>query len=519
MLNIGPFQEPQYKVDPYFPKISYLNGRFDAASGRMQLVVGRIKGETIDGIEARAEKPQSLLDRASNFFGYRRWVPIYVNDGQKTKQYWVSVSDLSAKLKCTPESIRKAAKEAKITFGVVETWITVATAYQEMKVHFKGQLSSRQIRDICRKASILGETIAQAKVKDESDKGQDAIAALAADEKSVTALKEHRFSRLPVTILTSQEKLGAAFASGSYKAVYKANQVASKEMLVIAMAQTKINSDEARRTAERLTDKEAYLLILLKDAPGIIPIKHAMYYLNKEDNTIKTCLKFEYANEGDLWFHPIFNNKIDKNDKAVTLKKLGICEDVARGIKSCHDKGIVHADIKPDNVLIKKEETTGKLSAFIADFGLSFMRDTPMESLCRSEWSGGTMDYRSPEVWIYKHSNILIAGGGKKDLNKPIDLFSLGTMMYQLFYGDPPWVKIIREPSKPEIAAAVLECFRKELPELRAQLEKDLPIGPIIAGLLHPNPDNRITIERALKMIADAKVALEQEMQKKEVVK
>ena len=51
---------------------------------------------------------------------------------------------------------------------------------------------------------------------------------------------------------------------------------------------------------------------------------------------------------------------------------LELCVDVARGLAAMHKRGVVHRDLKPDNVLLTRDKETGRLTALIADFGLSF---------------------------------------------------------------------------------------------------------------------------------------------------
>jgi serine/threonine protein kinase len=76
---------------------------------------------------------------------------------------------------------------------------------------------------------------------------------------------------------------------------------------------------------------------------------------------------YELQSEGDMQRY--IDTKYDDNDKKDTDFKvrLGLCKDMIKGVQHIHNRGFVHYDIKPDNVLLHKEN--GKLVAKIGDFG------------------------------------------------------------------------------------------------------------------------------------------------------
>ena len=115
-----------------------------------------------------------------------------------------------------------------------------------------------------------------------------------------------------------------------------------------------------------------------------------------------------------------------------------VVQGVASGIDYAHSMGIVHRDIKPDNILITKE-----FIPKIADFGIARILDT---SSTQDSGIIGSPSFMSPEQ---------ILGGS---INSATDIFSLGVMIYYLIAGEKPFYgatphavtyRILNEEPKP----------------------------------------------------------------------
>jgi eukaryotic-like serine/threonine-protein kinase len=101
---------------------------------------------------------------------------------------------------------------------------------------------------------------------------------------------------------------------------------------------------------------------------------------------------------------------------------LQITQEVAEALGYAHSRGIVHRDIKPDNILLSEDH------AVVADFGIArAIEQAGGERLTDSGIAIGTPAYMSPEQ-----------ASGSSALDGRSDLYSLGCMLYEMLSGEPP---------------------------------------------------------------------------------
>jgi len=159
---------------------------------------------------------------------------------------------------------------------------------------------------------------------------------------------------------------------------------------------------------------------------------------------------------------------------------LDIVSDVAHGLDFAHQKGFVHRDVKPANVLFR---TDGRV--VLADFGIAKAMDGSNSSTVAGA-SVGTPDYMSPEQ----------ARGEPVDGRS--DLYSLGTMLFEMLAGRPPF-----QAGDPFTVA--LMHVTHPVPEL----EEHEWLQPLIAGMMAKKPAERFNTGAAVvdaihKLIASA---------------
>lgn len=108
--------------------------------------------------------------------------------------------------------------------------------------------------------------------------------------------------------------------------------------------------------------------------------------------------------------------------------QLVLLKTVAHSLKILHDRGIVHGDLKPSNVLIKRTEL-GYTTKLI-DFDNAYLAGEPAPP----EEIVGTMNYYAPELVAY----IQGSGIAKHELNQQADIFSLGLVYSEYLTGALP---------------------------------------------------------------------------------
>ena len=156
---------------------------------------------------------------------------------------------------------------------------------------------------------------------------------------------------------------------------------------------------------------------------------------------------------------------------------LFIGAQVSSGLQAAHSKGLVHRDIKPGNIMITPE---GKVK--VTDFGIVSLQNEESD-ITKTGSILGTASYISPEQ----------AQG--KPVSKESDLYSLGTVLYELITGRPPF-----EGDTP-IATATKHITDK--PEKLSVFRPDIPKGieNAVLKLLHKYPKDRFKNAEDLRAV------------------
>jgi serine/threonine-protein kinase len=178
---------------------------------------------------------------------------------------------------------------------------------------------------------------------------------------------------------------------------------------------------------------------------------------------------------GQLWFTMPFvegeslRDWLRREQQLPVEVALRIATDSARALQYAHDHGVIHRDIKPENLLLTKDGST-----LVADFGIARALSGGDDRLTETGMSVGTPTYMSPEQ-----------SAGDRHLDARTDVYSLGTVLYEMLAGEPPF-------TGPTAQAVIAKRLVGEVPRLRrARPSVPESVEAAVTRALAPLPADR----------------------------
>ena len=183
-------------------------------------------------------------------------------------------------------------------------------------------------------------------------------------------------------------------------------------------------------------------------------------------------------------------------DRPGVARAVGIVRQVCDALQAAHDVGVIHRDVKPDNLFVLERD--GRDFVKVLDFGVAKLvaplGDVPMTTTVEGTIVG-TPAYMAPEQ----------ATGGNADART--DLYSVGVVLYELLAGHPPF----QAPAFGQLVAQVLSSPPPPLPASARNGER-IPgaLGAVVRRCLAKSPEDRYpslhALARALEIAAQAPV-------------
>ncbi|MEA3327966.1 MAG: serine/threonine-protein kinase [Chloroflexota bacterium] len=207
-------------------------------------------------------------------------------------------------------------------------------------------------------------------------------------------------------------------------------------------------------TFEKRFEREARLLAQLEH-PAIVPVYDFGYHDEQP------YMVSRFMRGGSLL------EKITAEGPLSFGLSLDIVQRICSGLAYAHEKGIVHRDIKPGNILFDEQE-----NAYIADFGIAKLAEST--STLTGNALIGTPAYMSPEQF---------AGSGEIDSRS--DQYSLGIVLFEMLSEELPF--------KGDTTARLMKSHLMDPPPQLRTLRSELPeeIEPVIQRMLSKKPDER----------------------------
>ncbi|MFD9910144.1 serine/threonine-protein kinase [Streptomyces sp. NPDC059063] len=199
--------------------------------------------------------------------------------------------------------------------------------------------------------------------------------------------------------------------------------------------------------------------------------------------------------------------RLERERRLAPEAAVAIVADVADGLAAAHAAGIVHRDVKPENVLLDMQGALGpggSHPALLTDFGVAKLIDSPRRT--RATKIIGTPDYLAPEI---------IEGLPPR---AAVDIYALATVLYELLAGFTPFggghpgavlrrhvtETVVPLPGIPdELWQLMVQCLAKapasrlRASELAARLREQLPLLAGMPPLDVDEPDAEVQAEDA----------------------
>ncbi len=251
------------------------------------------------------------------------------------------------------------------------------------------------------------------------------------------------------------EEIGRGGQGAVYRARQKSlNRVVALKVIALGHWATETHLKRFRREAEAAASLEH---------PRIVPI----YEIGERDGTCYFSMKL--AESGPL-------DQLVRDEPVSLRRAAEIIAKVARTVHYAHERGVLHRDIKPGNILVDGE---GEPS--LTDFGLARLVETE-STVTRTMEVLGTPSYMAPEQ----------AAGKTAELTSATDVYGLGAVFYQLLTGHPPFAG----GTTYETIRLVLESEPRSPRLWNSKIDRDL--STICLKCLEKDPKRRYSSALAL---------------------
>jgi serine/threonine protein kinase len=273
------------------------------------------------------------------------------------------------------------------------------------------------------------------------------------------------------TVLAERYQLDRSLGNGGMGEVFEATDLTLHRNVAVKLLSPSLVQDEPAR-ARFLREARALAQV---NSPHVV----AVYDAGEDDE--RPYLVMELV-EGTTLEH-----ELERAGRLEPPRAVAIATDIASGLASAHEQGIVHRDVKPSNVFLTPLD-----AAKIGDFGIARL-ERPDATLTLTGQTFGSPPYVAPEQ----------ATGGKVDARA--DLYSLGCVLFQMLVG--------RRPFSGDDAVSLVYQHVHTTPPRVDSLHPEVPagLGDLVTGLMAKDPDDRPDsaeeVQRALESVPTEPVA------------
>lgn len=245
--------------------------------------------------------------------------------------------------------------------------------------------------------------------------------------------------------LGSNYRLGEQIGAGRMGRVYLARHVDGREFAV-----KKLRSDLSDDTGIIARFHQEWAILQKLEGPNLVRV----HDLVVEGETVAFVM--DLVPGGDL------RHVLEATGRLLPSEVARIGSGIARALATAHSRGIVHGDVKPENVLM--DSSTAERTPKLTDFGIASVVASAGTRTSTSRV--GTVEYMAPET----------AAGGPA--SPAVDMYALGVVLYELSCGVTPFAS----PSIPQTLMGHAQLLPGKPPGISEEL------WSVIALLLSKNP-------------------------------
>jgi serine/threonine protein kinase len=193
-------------------------------------------------------------------------------------------------------------------------------------------------------------------------------------------------------------------AGGGFGSVYRATRASTGGVVALKVLDRAHGDDDD--LLERRLRREIAALVALKGHPNVVQVEQVVTTVNGP------AIVMEFMARGSVL-------DVDDPGRMKPQRVAFIGAAAASGLQAAHEVGIVHRDVKPQNVLVNSFGTVK-----LCDFGIAAIQKS---AEFQAHTSALSIRYASPEEL-----------DGDPHIGTPTDIYSLGASMFHLMYGEPP---------------------------------------------------------------------------------
>ena len=263
-------------------------------------------------------------------------------------------------------------------------------------------------------------------------------------------------------VLDGKYEIVSPLGTGGMGTVYRARRVHIGDEVAVKILHQRLTSDE--KLVERFR----------REARAAAQLHHPQVVTIHDYGEARGADGFAYI-VMELVRGESLRELLRREGRLGARRAVSLMRDVCAGVGAAHRRGIVHRDIKPDNIIVTPaDEDRPAESVKVVDFGIAKLRDMAAETSTLTEAGTmvGTLFYMSPEQCK------------GEPLDSRADVYSLGAMLHEMLAGAPPF-------TASSMTSLVIKHVSAPPPPLPADVDVPPALRAAVTRALAKEPDER----------------------------